>query len=344
MTDQPAGTPPAPTRPVGRGGRGGGGFVAWWRRFSHSRHVSAVGIFLLGVAILLFGLLLVYALVKVWPALQSDAKTPDPSKATEVSLFHQRYKLTPEKALMLVVILAGALGSFLHVATSFSDYVGNRRLMRSWIWFYILRPLVGAGLALLFYFAVRGGLFTTQAGSSDLNPYGMAALAALVGLFSKQATNKLQQIFDTAFAVPQGYGDDARSDSIGNPLPTLVSATPPQLTVNGDLKLGLAGTGFIRDSVVSVTRADGTEVSRTATVVDGQTLDVTLDAEDVAAPGMLAFTVVNPAPGGGTSNSLVVEVAPPTDPAATGGTTVVDPAAGGAAPPAGGTVYAGGGE
>ena len=184
----------------------------------HRRRVSGLGILVMGAVVLAFGLVLIYTIIKIWPALQADAKPGKPLKPfVKISWFDREYNLTQEKALLLVVVFSGALGAFLHVATSFSDYVGNRRLMRSWLWFYILRPVVGAGLALLFYFAVRGGLFTTSAGSSDLNPYGMAALGAMVGLFSKQATNKLQQIFDTAFSVGEGEGDDARGDSIGNP-------------------------------------------------------------------------------------------------------------------------------
>jgi len=54
--------------------------------------------------------------------------------------------------------------------------------------------------------------------------------AGLVGLFSKQGTDKLREIFDTAFRVAPGYGDDARSDSIVNPVPHLERSEPPRLT------------------------------------------------------------------------------------------------------------------
>ena len=222
--------------------------------------------------------------------------------------FGRHYSLTPEIALFLIVVLAGALGAFLHVATSFSDYVGNRRLMRSWTWFYVLRALVGAALAVIFYFAVLGGLFTSQ-GTSAVNPYGIAALSALVGLFSKQATNKLQQIFDTAFAVPEGEGDDARDDSIGNPKPTIVGVSPPQLTRGGDVALTLSGTGFIPASVVSVARPNGADVPRTAVLnEEAQSLTVTLEPEDLENAGTLVFTVINPEPGGGVSAPAEVNV------------------------------------
>jgi NADH:ubiquinone oxidoreductase subunit 6 (subunit J) len=261
----------------------------------------------LGVLILLLGGMLVYSIVQLWPGVQAGEDTP--ADSTPIHWLWKHFNPPPETALMLIVILAGALGAFLHVATSFSDYVGNRRLMRSWFWFYVLRPLVGSGLALLFYFAVLGGLFTSSSNTSAINPYGVAALSALVGLFSKQATNKLQQIFDTAFSVPKGAGDDARDDSIANPRPTIAGVTPPQLTRSGDLRVTLSGTGFIPGSVVSVSQPGGAAVPRTAVLdEDAQTLAVTLDPEDVVETQSLVFTVVNPEPGGGTSAPFTVTV------------------------------------
>ncbi len=59
------------------------------------------------------------------------------------------YTTIPDTALILLVLLSSALGSYVHAATSFSDYVGNRRLAKSWTWWYLLRVLVGATLALL---------------------------------------------------------------------------------------------------------------------------------------------------------------------------------------------------
>jgi len=105
--------------------------------------------------------------------------------------------------LLLLVLLAGALGAFLHTAQSYSDYVGNRTLKRSWAWWYSLRPFIGAGLALVFYAAVRGGVLAITTGSnakaSELNPFGVVSVAAMVGMFSKAATTKLGEVFDTLF-------------------------------------------------------------------------------------------------------------------------------------------------
>jgi hypothetical protein len=106
--------------------------------------------------------------------------------------------------LMLLVLLAGALGAWIHVGRSYVDFVGNRSFRLSWIPWYLLHPLLGSGLALIFYLAVRGGFFTTSTKASEVNPYGITAIAALVGLFSKQATNKLAELFDTLFKTDKG--------------------------------------------------------------------------------------------------------------------------------------------
>ena len=67
--------------------------------------------------------------------------------------------VTPDFRLILLVILTGALGSYVHAATSFATYTGNRSLIDSWHWWYVLRPFIGMALALIFYFALRGGHF-----------------------------------------------------------------------------------------------------------------------------------------------------------------------------------------
>jgi len=112
------------------------------------------------------------------------------------------------------VIIAGILGSFVHGATSLADYIGNNNFNRTWTWFYLLRPAIGMALALIFYFVVRGGFLTTSGGAKDINPYGIAALAGLVGMFSKQATDKLSEVFSTLFRAAAGKGDDKRSDPL----------------------------------------------------------------------------------------------------------------------------------
>ncbi|MGH9631444.1 MAG: hypothetical protein ACRD7E_24330, partial [Bryobacteraceae bacterium] len=79
----------------------------------------------------------------------------------------------------------------------------------SWAWWYFLRPWIGAALALVVYFVIRAGLITGagEAATANLNPYGIASLAALSGMFSRQATEKLKDVFENVCATNSGNGN-----------------------------------------------------------------------------------------------------------------------------------------
>ena len=63
-------------------------------------------------------------------------------------------------------------------------------------------PVQGAALALIVYFTLRGG-YLGQDQTAPVNPYGVAALSALVGLFTRHAVSKLTDVFDTLFGKPR---------------------------------------------------------------------------------------------------------------------------------------------
>jgi hypothetical protein len=133
--------------------------------------------------------------------------------------------LSREIDLLWLVLLAGAFGSCLHMAQSFSDFSGNRTLKSSWVWWYSLLPFVGAGLSVIIYAALRGGIITVGSiptvKASDLNPFGLVAAGALAGMFSKAATTKLGEVFDTLFQSSKGQQmkDPLRPDSQGSSQP-----------------------------------------------------------------------------------------------------------------------------
>jgi hypothetical protein len=128
---------------------------------------------------------------------ERDRTTKQATAAAERKL--QAENREDELKLFVLVLLAGALGSFVHTTRSFVDFRGNRRLRPSWSWWYVLQPFTGASLAMVVYLVIRGGLFAAASGTAALNPWGLVAVAALVGLFSKQATNKLDELFSTMF-------------------------------------------------------------------------------------------------------------------------------------------------
>jgi hypothetical protein len=122
-----------------------------------------------------------------------------------------RFDMSLEVRFLVIAVLGGALGSYVHAATSFVDYLGNRKFVKSWTWWYLLRPFIGVALALLIYFAVRGGLISASTGAGGLSPYGVAAIAGMAGLFSKQATDKLREVFEVLFKTDH---PPARSDKL----------------------------------------------------------------------------------------------------------------------------------
>jgi hypothetical protein len=138
-----------------------------------------------------------YFLVKLWPPGASDAPQP-------ADFLWGRVTLPLEIRLLMIAAITGALGACVHLGTSFTDFAGNERLASSWIWWYLFRPFIGMALAEIVYLAIRGGFFNAAAGTPDvINPYGVAAVTALTGLFSKQATDKLREVFETVFRIEQ---------------------------------------------------------------------------------------------------------------------------------------------
>jgi hypothetical protein len=154
------------------------------------------------------------------PSAKSPAKSPEtkslaavsPATATVSSPSDQNKedkkeipgKVT-EQAVLWMVILLGALGGFLYLASSMATYVGNRQLLRSWIIYYILVPFQGAALAPVIYLLLRVGVLNpanpTASGRpmESLNLVGIYAFAALTGLFSKQAIEMMADVFATIF-------------------------------------------------------------------------------------------------------------------------------------------------
>lgn len=193
-------------------------------KYNKDKKIGNFRHWLLGFYLIIMPIILVFFLLLLWHGGndKGDAGTGIPVTTINVwenpaNLFGLDIKVLPEFRLIILVILAGALGGYIHSATSFASYTGNRSFVGSWRWWYILRPFIGVALALVFYFALRGGilLLTTGSVTSNISPYGMAAISGLVGMFSKQAADKLREVFDTTFASEKGKGDDERADKLG---------------------------------------------------------------------------------------------------------------------------------
>jgi hypothetical protein len=261
---------------------------------------------------LAFGISLIASLVNLWPIVESTAASAAakgtgtgggaPSRQTVHILFAiATVKVTPGTALLLVVVIAGALGSVIHTATSFSDFVGNRRMFTSWVAWYVLRPLIGSSLALLTYFALRGGFLNGNGESSNVNPYGITALGGFAGLFSKQATDKLREVFETLFRVSEKLGDAERKDDLSNPAPVIKGLDPKSVRAGTTgLTLAISGEKFVANATVGVID----KAEQETTFVSAQLIKVVVPDQMLAHHGELKVTVKTAAPGGGSSEPL----------------------------------------
>lgn len=162
--------------------------------------VRATGILALAIVFIGLAVLLLLAIIELWPSAGKTAGT----YSTSHRFLGFSASLSLDDNLLVLAVLAGALGAVLHSVRSIAWYVGQRNLERTWTLYYLTLPVVGAMLVLLVYLLIRGGLISSGSAAS-VNPYGIAAIAALVGLFSQQAAQMLMQVFTTIFAkAPKG--------------------------------------------------------------------------------------------------------------------------------------------
>lgn len=154
----------------------------------------------MGLYLVVFALLSCGLIIYLWPAETPQQQEASLSPQGEPSQSQPAeppspFDLTTERRLILIALLAGAIGSCIHALQSLAAFIGNEQLYRSWKTWYLVRPVIGMSLALIVYFAARGTqMLGAEAGAE---PFGTAALAGLSGMFSKQATEKLEEVFST---------------------------------------------------------------------------------------------------------------------------------------------------
>jgi hypothetical protein len=242
-----------------------------------------------------------------------DNKPVDVGRTYQVSeKIGSRFLLVPVQCPLsnfCIVILAaamGGLGACLHGANSLAYHRGRGDFSKDWVQWYFLRPLVGGVLALIFYLIIAAG-FMPQVGSNGREFYGIIGLSGLIGLFSKQALNKLSDIFDAIFS-PDKDGVNKKAGKPGaaavNPMPQLDSIAPTTVAVGaGNVEVSLKGKGFIETSVVKIADRELKPTYKSA-----EELTVTLPLDLVAQPGDLSVAVFNPEPQGGTSKATTLTI------------------------------------
>jgi hypothetical protein len=159
---------------------------------------------LISIPILLTNVFLV-AILLLWPTSQTYCCGLD--------------GLDPETRILLVVALAGGIGSTVrllrvipqdyrnyfdkHLGLLDDDKVAPGFFQRG-ILFYLLRPFLGPPVAVMIYFVLRGGFIggSQSVGAADINPSGICGIAGLAGLFADSAVDKFKQVFDVFLGLP----------------------------------------------------------------------------------------------------------------------------------------------
>jgi hypothetical protein len=214
-----------------------------------------------------------------------------------------------EHRLFLITILAGALGATVHALRSLVWYIGNRKLVWSWLATYLSLPVVGSLLAAVFYMIVRGGLFSLQVTSA----FGFAAMGVLIGMFTTPAALKLKDIAETMLTGAQPGANAAPQQRLGVPATPpggasggSGSTSPPAIT-NAERQRRSAGAA--RDAVLlhgsgfaSTTTVQVNGQPRMVEFQSSQALLLPLGSDDLAridAGGDFIIVVTNP---GGTAS------------------------------------------
>jgi len=165
-----------------------GGFWEW------------IKIIILGFFLLIIPVVLVFFIIDFWPVRDSANTWSNTTLILGLYLaFHLR--------MLVLVLLAGGLGSYIHVATSFSYHIAKGDFEPHWYWWYWMRIPIGATLALVTMMIIEGDLFIPPTAANDPTPFTTIGIAALIGLVSRHAVEKLRDIFDVVFN-PREKKDD----------------------------------------------------------------------------------------------------------------------------------------
>jgi hypothetical protein len=249
----------------------------------------------------------------------------DQAGQESASLFGQQLCLSMEERMFWIVLLSGALGGLVHSLRSFAWYAGNRKLVVSWTAFYMTLPVVGATMAVIFYLVIRGGFFP-QAQIAETSPFGFAALAVLVGMFTEEAAVKLKEVASTLLNPAEKGKDQATS------APTVSGVDPNTGALAGGTPVTVKGKSFDKAAQVNFGGKAGTKV---VVAADGTQLTTLTPAG--ASAGAVAVEVVNPGNlKGSLANGFTYQAAAAPPPPAAGGESGAGGAGGAGAGAAGG--------
>ncbi len=272
-----------------------------------NRRVGLIGGSVFALAVLALLVALIHTLVVNWTGFPGANGGTPPTAPRALTVLGWTVIPSPslDQRLLFIVVVMGAIGGCVHVTRSFGDFLANRELVWSWVWWYVLRIPLAALAATIFYLVLRGG-FLASNGSEVISPYGVAAIAGLVGVFVDLAIDKLKEVFET---ILSGRATAERRERLKDGLnaPTLVSLDPAGAPAgSGPVSVVATGDRFAPGAVVLI---DGSPAATPAAIEPPGRATFEIPADALAQAGERRVALRNPGEGGGTSNEVVFTVA-----------------------------------
>lgn len=131
---------------------------------------------------------------------EASAEEPRINEAArDFAVLGYNVTLTADKHFLIVVFLVGALSSIAMLLRSLAVHHGKEDFKATWVPYYLLTPLTAGIAALMVVLVFLGGLFGASISVAPENPYGLVAVAAIVGMFIKETLEKLKTIAAALF-------------------------------------------------------------------------------------------------------------------------------------------------
>lgn len=140
------------------------------------------------------------AILGVWLVIETiTVLTADAESRPDFDFLGFGTELGTDGLTLILALGAGVVGGMIHFITSLAKYAGTKKFKRRWTVWFLARPLLGGLLAVIVYLVIRAGLLPSAEAAEVVSPYGVAAFAGLAGMFSKQAIDWLERLFNSAF-------------------------------------------------------------------------------------------------------------------------------------------------
>jgi hypothetical protein len=190
--------------------------------------------------------------------------------------FNKAYKPIHLNTILLILVATmGFLGNMIHVASSFTSFVGNGTFEKRWILWYFVKPFTAAALAVIVYFVIRAGFLGSGSDPASINLYGILAMSALAGLFTDNAALKLKEVFDVVFKPKDDRGDKLTDYKV-----KITSITPAKIDVNNPNNIEIKGENFDKKKIN--VKINGKVISNPTKTKDSIAFIYSVDAADRA--------------------------------------------------------------